>query len=99
MTPLSIARAALASAALLSAPAAWAVDQTAMFACMDEQQSLPPASRASVCACYVEKAGSLSVRLAQMVSSQAIVVASKRSILNRCISADFAARNDPIKPL
>ncbi len=100
MTLLSIARAALASAALLySAPGAWAVDQTQMFACMDEQHTLPPAPRASVCACYVEKAGSLSVRLVQMFSPQAIVVASKRSMLNQCISADFAARNDPRQPL
>lgn len=100
MTLLSIARAALASAALLfSAPGAWAVDQTPMFACMDAQQALPPAPRASVCACYVELAGSLSVRLAQLFSSQAIVVASKRSMLNRCISTDYAKRNDLIQPL
>ncbi len=98
MKLITTATAALA-VLLSSAPAAYAVNQRAMFACMDAQQTLPPASRASICACYVEKAGSWSVRLAHLISSKAIVYASRRSMLGECLSADYAEQSQPRKPL
>jgi len=100
MTLLSIGWAALASATLLSStPTAWAVEQNPMFACMEKNRIIPPAARASVCTCYVEKAGSWSVRLGHLVSSQAIVDASTRSMLSQCIAAEYSARDDVRKPL
>lgn len=91
--------ASLAFAVLLSlATTSWAVEQNAMFTCMDEQQSLPPVSRASACECYVGKSVAWSARLTQAIASQAIAHASKRSMLNECISADYSHKNDPSRP-
>lgn len=80
------------------AAAAWAAEQNPMFACMETQQDLPPASRAAVCECYVEKSVAWSARLTQTISSRAVANASKRSILNECISDDYSKKNDPGKP-
>lgn len=86
----------LALAGSLSlATVAWTAEQNPMFACMEEQLALPPASRAAVCECYVGKSVTWSARLTQTISSQAVVNASKRSMLNECISADYAQKNDP----
>ncbi len=95
VTPATAALAVLLS----SAPKAYAADHSVMFACMDEQQGVPPSSRASICACYVEKASSWSVRLLYLISSQAIIYASKRSMMGECLAADYVERSEPRKPL
>lgn len=69
-----------------------------LFACMEQQQVLPPALRAATCQCYVEKAQAPLFRAEAAFVSEATVSLWRSRLVKECLAAEHDVRPRVIEP-